>query len=83
MIRGLYGDDFIHNLVVRYDGESYQLRLHVHDNVWCPIVISMQTDDQDAFLAYICEELRTRQIHRSEYLKVKLEDGCNKGEERF
>jgi len=60
MIQCLYGKKFIHNLTINYDGESYHLRLYVHDNKWCPILMSMQTDSEDTFINYICKELSSR-----------------------
>ena len=57
MICGIYGSKFLKNIAVKYDGESYQLRLHVHDNMWCPMVMSIQTNNEDTFLEYIKKEI--------------------------
>lgn len=73
MICGLYGNKFIKNIAVKYNGDSYQLRLHVHDNMWCPIVMSIQTDDEDTFLEYIKNELKSRQLQMSEHIEVSLD----------
>lgn len=40
--------------------------------------MSMQTDSEDTFINYICKELSSRQLDRSDYYKVELENGCNK-----
>ena len=78
MICGIYGSKFLKNIAVKYDGESYQLRLHVHDNMWCPMVMSIQTNDEDTFLEYIKKELNSRQLQMSEHIEVSLEDFDNK-----
>ena len=77
MICGIYGSKFLKNIAVKYDGESYQLRLHVHDNMWCPMVMSIQTNDEDTFLEYIKKELNSRQLQMSEHIEVSLEDFDN------
>ena len=78
MICGIYGSKFLKNIAVKYDGESYQLRLHVHDNMWCPMVMSIQTNDEDTFLEYIKKELNSRQLQMSEHIEVSLKDFDNK-----
>lgn len=77
MICGLYGKVFTHKIVVQYIDGIYSLRLHVHDNFWCPLVMQLQTDSEDAFLDYICKELKERQLIRSDYCQVDLKNGRN------
>lgn len=77
MICGLYGKDFIHKIVVQYIDGIFRVRLHVHDNFWCPLVLSMQTDSEDELLEFICKELKERELIRSDYYKIELKDGYN------
>jgi hypothetical protein len=41
----------------------------------CPTTISMETNDEELFLAYVYEELRTRNYMRVEFYKTERTNG--------
>ena len=73
IIEVLYNHLFINRLeVLCGDNEDYILKMYIHDNQWCPLVIAKDGCTEQEFLDYIVEELRTRNLIRSEHYKIRL-----------
>lgn len=44
----------------------------MHDQRWAPLVIAGEFKTDDEFLLFICEEIRSRNLIRSEHYKIQL-----------
>lgn len=69
-IRNLYKKEFIGELIVTYKDGIYELSLGI-PVADIPTKISLQTDDEEEFLKYICNELKSRNYNRVEYFVIK------------
>ena len=77
LIECMYSHLFINRLelevsILDEELKAYVLKLYLHDQRWAPLVIAGEFKTDDEFLLFICEELRTRNLIRSEHYKIKL-----------
>ena len=55
------------------DPEEYILKLYIHDNQWCPLVILKQCSSDQEFLDYLKHEFEKRNLIRSTYYNIQLD----------
>ena len=54
------------------DLKAYIVKMYLHDQRWAPLVIAGEFKTDDEFLLYMCEEIRSRNLIRSEHYKIQL-----------
>ena len=52
--------------------KAYVVKIYLHDQRWIPLVIAGEFETDDEFLLFVCEELRSRNLIRSERYKIQL-----------
>lgn len=55
--------------------DAYTTNIYLHQQRFTPLTIIIQAKDDDDYLQKIYKELKARQLHRSSFIKIKLEDG--------
>ncbi len=72
-IKNLYKRKFVGSLKVKKENGIYELiiGIPVED---IPTTISLQTDSDDEFLEYVCNELKSRNYIRTQYFTIKRVD---------
>lgn len=69
-IKNLYKKEFIGLLQVKKINDIYELTLGIPvEDI--PTKISLQTDSEEEFLEYVCDELKKRNYIRTQYFTVK------------
>lgn len=69
-IEHLYKAKFTNRLEVNHSNGIFELILGLPvDDI--PTTISLQTDDEEKFLEYVCNELKSRNYLRIKFLNVK------------
>ena len=78
-IINLYKAKYKGRLNVKYDKGIYTLILGI-PNEMIPTSISLQTDDPQEFLDYICDELKKRNYMRVYFYQVRRTENLTKNE---
>lgn len=78
-IISLYSATYNRRLEVLLKNGIYTLVLGIPDDL-IPTSISLQTDDPQEFIDFICEELRTRNYMRIYFYQVRRKDNLTKYE---
>lgn len=63
--------EVIHNEADDINPSEYILHLYVHDNRWYPLTIAKQCDTEKEFLEFLEQELKKRNLIRSDYYKIE------------
>lgn len=75
-IKALYKAEYKGRLEVTQEDDIYALTLGI-PSYDIPTTISLQTDKEEEFLKYICEELRVRNFMRVYFYSIKRTDPKN------
>lgn len=77
-IKNLYKRKFTGSLKVKKENGVYQLLIGIPvEDI--PTSISLQTDSEEEFLKYVCDELKARNYLRTQYFTIKrVEHGLHK-----
>ena len=78
LIECIYSHRFTKRLELTIDDfpdrtdKAYVVKIYLHDQRWIPLVIAGEFETDDEFLLFVCEELRSRNLIRSERYKIQL-----------
>ena len=78
LVECMYSHRFIKRLELTIDDlpdrtdKAYVVKIYLHDQRWIPLVIAGEFETDDEFLLFVCEELRSRNLIRSERYKIQL-----------
>ena len=59
------------NIKVEHCDGMYYLKLFLINRCMNPLVIAFQTDDEEKFLDFVYKELKTRQLHKSQFFQLE------------
>ena len=80
LIKKVYCSDYNHRIeVIHHEADKqnpseYILHLYIHEQRLAPMCIAKQCDTDEEFLQYIEDELKRRNLIRSDFYKIELHD---------
>ena len=72
LIERSYRQCYINRIQVTHNEDLYTLKLYLHDQQWCPLVIMGQCESDQDFLKLVEKEIKERNLVRSEHYKIQL-----------
>lgn len=78
IIKKVYCRDYNHRLeVIHHEAEGsnpseYVLHMYIHTQRLAPLCIACQCDTDEEFLQYVEDELKRRNLIRSDFYKIEL-----------